>query len=361
MKVMIINAHLSKVMGGSEVACHISAKAFLSQGHDVIYGAVKGYDTSVSWPYPIVEVTKSEQKNLVPFLKKHQVDVLYWNYNKKLIWPNFKNIRAAGIPIFFSINHVNDLQYYPKKKPYKNPWTILKHNIKKIPKAYHFFQARKQINGYVAINKEHMNLIPERFNKTFIPFGVFDEVAESAPAPRPYIIWVASIKRVKNPELFLKLAKALEHLDVDFYLIGKAQEEHYTGWGEQADAEQENFKFLGGQEMKKTNGFIKNSRMFISTCDPEGFPMVFLQSWVFGRPVVSMNYDPSGVIERENLGYCSNGDFDKFVSQVESLVKDQETYDEISASCKRYIDENHNVSRNVGRLLDYFKTANTGK
>lgn len=354
MKVMIINAHLSKVMGGSEVACHISARAFLSKGHDVIYGAVKGYDDSVDWPYPIVEVTKSEQNDLASFLKKHEIDVLYWNYNKKLIWPNFKNIRAAGIPIFVSVNHVNDLQYYPKKKPYKSALTILKHNIKKIPKAYDFFQARKQINGYIAINKEHMELIPNRFNKTFIPFGVFDEVSEPAPAPRPYVVWVASIKRVKNPELFLELAKALEHLDLDFYLIGKAQEEHYTNWGEEA-AKQKNFKFRGGQEMKMTNGFIKNSRMFISTCDPEGFPMVFLQSWVFGRPVISMNYDPSGVIERENLGYCSNGDFKTFVNQVETLFKDQKKYEEISASCRRYIDENHNVSRNVDRLLEYFK------
>lgn len=356
MKVMIINAHLSKVMGGSEVACHINTKAFVDKGYDVVYGAVNGYDDSVEWPYPIVEINKHDQRDLAAFLVKQKVDVLYWNYNKKLIWPNFKNIRKAGIPIFFSVNHVNDLQYYPKKKPYKSPWVILKHNVKKVTKAYHFFQARKMINGYIAINKEHMSLIPERFNKTFIPFGVFDEFVEPAPAPRPYVVWVASIKKVKNPELFLDLAKALEHLDMDFYLIGKAQEDKYVNWGREAE-KQPNFRFLGGQEMKMTNGYIKNARMFISTCDPEGFPMVYLQAWVFGRPVISMKYDPSGVIEKENLGYCSQGDFQAFVKQVESLVTDNETYEKMSAFCRKYIDENHNVSRNVDRLYAYFNES----
>ncbi|MFT6053299.1 MAG: glycosyltransferase involved in cell wall biosynthesis [Parvicella sp.] len=353
MKVMILNAHLSKVMGGSEVACHINTKAFVDKGYDAVYGAVNGYDKSVDWPYPIVEVNKQDQKDLVSFLLKHNVDVLYWNYNKKIIWPNFKNIRKAGIPIFVSVNHVNDLQYYPKKKPYKSPLVVIKHNLKKISKAFHFFQARKMINGYIAINQEHMDLIPSRFNKTFIPFGVFDEFVEPEPAPRPYVVWMASIKKVKNPELFLELAKALEHLDLDFYLIGKAQEEYYLNWGEEA-AQQKNLKFLGGQEMKMANGFIKNSKLFISTCDPEGFPMVYLQSWVFGRPVISMNYDPSGVIERERLGYCSHGNFKKFVTQVESLVKDDDTYAEISTSCRRYIDKHHNVSRNVDKLIAYF-------
>jgi len=352
---MIINAHLSRVIGGSEVACHINTKAFFQKGYDVIYGAIDGYDDSIKWPYPIVEITKSDQKDLASFLVKHKVDVLYWNFNKKLIWPNFRKIRQAGIPIFFSVNHVNDLQFYPKKKPYNDPWTILKHNLKKIPKAYHFFRARKMINGYIAISQEHIDLIPNRFNKTFIPFGVFDEFIEpTESAPRPYVVWVASIKKVKNPELFLELAKALEHLDVDFYLIGKAQEEHYKDWDKLA-LKQRNFKFLGGQEMKMTNGFIKNSKIFISTCEPEGFPMVYLQAWVFGRPVISMKYDPSGVIEKGNLGYCSNDNFETFVSQVEYLLSNNDEYQKMSQACKKYIDEHHNVSKNVDQLYSYFQ------
>jgi glycosyltransferase involved in cell wall biosynthesis len=82
---------------------------------------------------------------------------------------------------------------------------------------------------------------------------------------------------------------------------------------------------------------IANSKALISTSAMEGFPNIFIESWSYGIPVISLYVDPGGVIEKEKLGHVTYGDLEKLVDTLD--------YDENSGGfsnrAKTYVENNH--------------------
>ncbi len=353
MRIIIINAHYSKKLGGSEIQCHLIAKTLFQKRIPILYAAINGYDETREWPYPIISVSKSRQQHLSALIREESIDIVYWRYNKKLIWPNFREIARLGVPIIFAVSHINDLQFRAKKKGYHGFRLSLKENLKAVIKAYYLKKARNYISGYIVNNEEHYHLIPDNINKVFIPNGVFTGYKETSTTA-PYILWVGNLKKVKKPESFFALAKALEDTPVQFYMIGKVQESFYNDWLKTTRG-QANFKYLGALGIEETNGFIKNALFLVHTCAPEGFPNVFLQAWAFGKPVISLNYDPSSVIVNNRLGAYSEGNFSLFEKQVREYLANVPELVKFQDRCKNYINKNHNIYKSVDLLIDFIK------
>ena len=59
MKIAIINAHYSEILGGSEIQCHQIAQGLTELGIDLAYIAVGGYDEVLNLPYKLISVEKN--------------------------------------------------------------------------------------------------------------------------------------------------------------------------------------------------------------------------------------------------------------------------------------------------------------
>ncbi|KYG82859.1 glycosyltransferase family 4 protein [Roseivirga echinicomitans] len=353
MKVVVINAHYTHTLGGSEIQCHQIAYGLTELGIDLTYLAVGGYDYSIDLPYKVIAVEKNS-KSIAQVCKELQTDVIYWRFNKNLLASVINEIKPFNIRLIFSVSHIHDLKPFAYKPiPNLSVFDRLKRRLGHLVKGIEFQRAFKKIDGVVCNNEEHLDRIAHT-NKIYIPNSPFLEFEEFS-WPKPYVVWVGNIKAHKHPELFIDLAKSFERQGVDFLMVGDIQQQAY----EYLNTSKElpgNFYYLGPKRIFETNGVIRSSLFLIHTCEPEGFPNVFLQAWSFKKPVVSAFFDPGSMIEKHDVGRISNN-LSKLYTDVEQLIKDQQLRNEIGLRARDLIDREFIRTSNVKKLLGFIKQS----
>ena len=60
----------------------------------------------------------------------------------------------------------------------------------------------------------------------------------------------------------------------------------------------------------------------VHTCKPEGFSNNFIQAWNQGKPTITLEFDPDGLIEKFGLGFRS-GMLDKMCRHIKLLIKEE--------------------------------------
>ncbi len=72
----------------------------------------------------------------------------------------------------------------------------------------------------------------------------------------------------------------------------------------------------------------------------EGFPNIFIEAWAFGVPVLSMFFDPGGIIEKNNLGVVAHGNLDKMRDAVVNLNVEEN----FGEKAKEYVEKYHAIN-----------------
>jgi glycosyltransferase involved in cell wall biosynthesis len=165
-------------------------------------------------------------------------------------------------------------------------------------------------------------------------------------------LWVANIRALKRPHLFLDAAARLPHLS--FHLIGARLAEAPALY-EEVRARSEslrNVTFHGFVPQHRIGAFFERARLHVSTSDTEGFPNTFLQAWSRGTPVVTF-LDPEGMIGRTGAG-AAVGDPDGLHAALARLARDPAAWQAASSSSASYYDEHCDESRSVSAYLEAF-------
>ncbi|MGW8121965.1 glycosyltransferase family 4 protein [Roseivirga echinicomitans] len=349
MKIILINAHYTHILGGSEIQCHQIAQGLTENGIDLTYLAVGGYDDAANLPYKLISIEKTA-KSIIETCKELQPDVIYWRFNKNLLASVMSEIKSPNTRLVFSVSHIHDLEPFAYKPiPNLGIFARVKRRLGHVIKGIQFKNAFKKVDGVICNNEEHLSHI-KHSNKVYIPNSPFLEF-KAFNWPRPYVVWVGNIKAHKHPELFIDLAKSLNGLDVDFLMVGDIQQKAYEYLNTFKELPT-NFYFLGAKGILEANGIIKSSMFLVHTCEPEGFPNVFLQAWGFSKPVVSAFFDPASMIEQYKVGMVS-GSFNQLVIDVNELIEEQQLRNEMGYQAKNLIDREFIRSRNVAKLLAF--------
>lgn len=169
------------------------------------------------------------------------------------------------------------------------------------------------------------------------------------------VLWVGSISEVKQPDLFLKLAEQFP--SIKFQMIGGCLGEQDLYYRIKTKAQTiPNIEFLGVVPFHKINDYYLKSDILVNTSMFEGFPNAFIQAWMNYVPVVSLNANPDKVICTNNLGFHSKT-FDQLVKDVRTLIEDETLRYKIGENCRRYVEKDHDLSKNILQYLDVFKTV----
>jgi glycosyltransferase involved in cell wall biosynthesis len=167
-------------------------------------------------------------------------------------------------------------------------------------------------------------------------FGIDDALvirlfAELPPEPvtpsREAFLWIGGLVEVKNPLAYLELARRIP--EASFWMVGT---ERLTGQEVVARVRSEaqkipNLQLLPPMSADEILTLYERAVAVVSTSFVEGFGNVLLESWARGSPVLSLRYDPDGVIERHNLGVVAHGSVDELAAAARRLWAGREAID----------------------------------
>ncbi|MFH1934991.1 MAG: glycosyltransferase family 4 protein [Pseudomonadota bacterium] len=200
------------------------------------------------------------------------------------------------------------------------------------------------------------SLLGERFGRkcdVFIPIGhpFPEEVAEKLE--RVAVLWVANLKQLKQPEVFVRLARELcNNCKASFVMMGRPGESTrwLTGLMEQIK-NTPNLEYLGEVSQDEVNRRLSEGHILVNTSCYEGFSNTFVQAWMRKVPVVSLTVDPDDILVRERMGFCS-GTFTKLCNDVTRLIQNKRLREDMGERAQSYAATNHNVKKMVKKVVD---------
>jgi len=169
----------------------------------------------------------------------------------------------------------------------------------------------------------------------------------------PIVLWVSRIQEIKQPELFINLAKEIPN--VRFKMIGglSVNSDYFEKTKNDAEAVP-NLDFLGFIPYHKIGKYFDEASIFVNTSDIEGFPNTFLQAWGSCTPVVSLNVDPDEIICKYNLGFHSKM-FNQMIFDINFLLQNEFLRKEMGNNGKKYIEMFHGIDENVQKYDKLFR------
>ena len=362
MKILICNRHTQNSLGGSEIQCDLIARHLHRRGHEVIYAAFETREPPEGVSYPVIPMPRPSTGRLFELLRNERPDLVYWRYNRNRFLRIGLLCRWLGIRNVFSISNPKDVEPWPAFTRANSPWWTFDGAQRRARRASQKLRGRASYEGYrffdgvVSLSLNLLQRVPDQ------PLGpprrraIYNSMDDGRIAPfywpRPYVAWVANLKRCKNPEHFVALARRLRDLPVDFLMCGAIQHEEYRGFEDRGRLP-ENLFYLGPKSVAEVNGLLRGALCMVHTCDPEGFGNNFIQAWMQKTPTVSLFFDPDELIETRRMGFLSRSP-SRFQRHVRTLCRDGRLRREMGRRARAFSMEHFHPDKNLPRYEAFF-------
>jgi len=360
MRFCVVLGHYPKnTPGGAEFQAYLIARELARRGHDTHYVAYRAGKTETTCNEGIT-VHRLKSDVIPPETPKTVLNEINGINPEYVYFRNFRDLHIASQlgdrfsgEIIFNISHdrqclrlrSNWQEMISPSNVYKwikNPWYLFKKRLLQSP-DHRFVQTKYQ-----------QNMLQKNYDLPSSYVGNGHPVPEDTIEPRnpPVILWLASLKPWKQPLKFISIAEKCRDLDCQFWLVGRPSDPELADDVIHHVDRLSNISYKGGCNIEESNRYIERSSLFVNTSKKEGFPNTFIQSWLRETPVVSLNVDPDGVLNANEIGMCAEGNLDKLIEAIRSLVLDSEWRDRVGARAGEYGQSNHNISLVVDRLLN---------
>jgi len=169
------------------------------------------------------------------------------------------------------------------------------------------------------------------------------------------LLWVGTIRSIKQPELFLDIAKNLPQYK--FMMIGGSTNSELELYNkiQKKSKSLSNLSFLGFIPHNKIQNYYFQSTIFVNTSLVEGFPYTFVEAWNNSIPVISLNIDPDEIICKNKLGFHSKT-FQQMILDIKCLLDNDNLRNGMVMNARKYIKENHDLKKITNQFTDILTT-----
>jgi glycosyltransferase involved in cell wall biosynthesis len=201
-----------------------------------------------------------------------------------------------------------------------------------------------------------MLLSTAKINSKVIANG--QHLPELKVSQKAFVLWVGRSVHVKRPELFLELAK---RVDAEFVMIcqkatGDDKYEELI-----ANASQIlNLKHIERVPFNEIESFFCEAKVLVNTSESEGFPNTFIQACKTSTPIVSLNVNPDGFLDKHGCGICCDGDMDAMAAQIKVLMTTQ-AGEEMGSNGRDYVEQTHDIAKIIKQYKEMFVTLKQKK
>jgi len=211
----------------------------------------------------------------------------------------------------------------------------------------------KNATSIIAQNKDQQELLEQNYHlKSTVIKNSFPIPLHSSNIKKTYVLWVGTSQALKQPQIFLNLAKSLPQYHFTI-IIPKHDPDLWNNIFEQSK-KIPNLHFIEKVPLSQINRYYAKAKLFINTSTFEGFPNTFVQATMNGTPIISLNVNPDNFLNKYKCGYCAIGDFTKLVNYTKVLLNNKTIYKKFSQNAYKYALNNHNIDRNIQKLIQLF-------
>lgn len=357
--VVLYPAHYEQSMGGAEMQIKYFIQACHQVGHEVHYiyedkgKEIKNIEGVIL--HPIKKIQKIKfcgkswflyRKSIDENLKKIKPDVIYtrlassWIYfaSQYALKNNIKHIHAlaSDYDVFKSVFK----SFYPFFTPIEN---------------YYINKGLKQVISVITQNKYQQQQLLNRFGKCGIRVNQMTESIDASHIIKNdrvlTIVWIANLKQIKQPELFVKLAKELAPYSdmVRMIMCGRFAPIYDT-----LLSEIDNIEYLEYQgELKQEAVFdlLEESDILVNTSVVEGFSNTFVQAWMRKNIVFSLNSNPDDILTTFDVGYLLPS-VDLMKDKIVEFLENREQLRNMQNEAYSYVMQNHSIGSCMPKVLD---------
>lgn len=362
-KVLIVNQHTKDVRGGSEWQCHIIANTLLSFGHQVTYAIchpLKSNEADYQEKYTLFLIKQPFGVYFAKVLKETNPDFVYWRYNKKYLLLSVSLAKYYGVRFVFAVSHIHDVIVFSAKPFSKQQLSVPQILIKLSKKIVKQLLSGINAIAFLFIDGvvlQHKGQAIRSFKtpyriiyNSYISPNVSNENPEEFS--EKYVLWVANLKQAKNPEVYIRLANDFSQYSIKFLMIGRVEDKAYQFMIDHPQSLPSNLVFLGKRRPEQVQQYLKHCLFLVHTCDPEGFPNIFIQAWMHSKAVVSLYFDPDGLIRSHHLGAIS-GNYEQIKQDVKVMLENEYYRNQIGKGAYEFAKENFNANKNVSLLVKF--------
>jgi len=352
MKIVVVNTHFVDEIGGSQLQCDLIADELYKRGYDVTYLAIDK-KTDYERNYKIVGVSR-DSSSIGRQLLKIDPDIVYWRFNKKYFYKSLKIIKEKKAKIIFAVSNVRDIKTYNTQFRGKFTFTnLLQFLLQNVVSRYNHLGFR-YVDALTVNNEEQLNSVDLGIQiKRYIPNAINTKKREFNWR-KPFILWVANLKKRKRPELFVKLSQKFEDSEVDFLMIGKLSGDSYK-WITQELKTPSNLHYLGAKDVELVNGALAQSLFLVTTStSEEGFSNNIIQAWLQKKPVVAYEFDPAGMIEEHGLGFVADRKFKNLTEKTRNLIENVTLREELGEKAFKFAKQHFSTKKTVDKLETLF-------
>ena len=177
-------------------------------------------------------------------------------------------------------------------------------------------------------------------------------LGESRSNERSTILWVGRSAPIKRGELFIELAEKNPELSFVMICQRATGDDNYDQLCSDA-AEIKNLEFHKHVPFGDIDGFFSSAKVFVNTSDSEGFPNTFIQACKSATPVLSLNVDPDGFLDKFSCGLSCNGQPDRLNQELKFMLE-KDKYIELGRNARKYARDNHDITKIIEQYKEVF-------
>ena len=360
---IVIPGHWTDVMGGAQYQADCLINALIKDGNYEIFYIARNYDeTFAPIGYKLIGIPKPFGKIKRGFLYLDAIKILR---ALKKIAPDiiYQRIGCAytGISAYYARHNNCKMVWHISSDNNVIPYKLkLSRGIvnKCVDKRCLEYGIRNsdfiiaQSNTQSTLLKKFYGRSATAVIKNFHPIPT--DTIEKQP---PYnLVWIANLKKLKQPEIFIKLAQDLEDSNkMEFIMVGIMQcsQQENMLFHEQIK-KTKNLRYLGGKSQDEVNKILAESHLLVNTSLWEGFSNTFIQAWMRKVPVVSLYVNPDNIFQNNMLGICS-GSYEKLKTDVRKILNNEGLLEQMGIHSQDYALKTHSEN-NANEIISILET-----
>jgi glycosyltransferase involved in cell wall biosynthesis len=330
-------------MGGAELQGLLITRELVRRGHEVSIITFDHNPEEIEKDIPFRLIRTYRQGRSVSLWKivkavwDANADVYYLNNAGFILAPVVLAAHLRGKKILFW--GASDTNFDPSHKWYRMPT---------YRDMMMYLWGLKRADAFVVQNTHQKELLLRHFGKTSVIISNGLSPAERISSFDGFVLWVGSMRKVKNPMMYVELARRLP--DTKFVMVGgnPLQRDEFYDNIHGAGIEVPNMEFRGFLPFEEVEQLFARASLFVNTSTIEGFPNTFLQAWSRGVPVVStINVNPDGLITKHQLGAVAR-DLDEMTALVKKYMNGGS--DVSPSNIKAFFDKNLTIAATVDSM-----------